>query len=79
MWGSIGQDWAEVRYGRGDERRAVAREEGAQTAVFVVRSHTLSRSITVRDRLVLDGGSWDILGISPMHRGSIEFTARRAL
>lgn len=78
-WGAVGEAWAAVYYGRGDERRAAAREEGRQTASFVVLSCELTRGITIRDRIMLAGDQWDILGTSPVGRKDIEFTAARAL
>lgn len=70
---------AAVFYGRGDERREAAREEGSQTANFNCHATETTRAIIVRDRIVMDGENWDILGVSPMGRREIEFTAQRSL
>lgn len=79
-WSPIGSAWAAVYYGRGDERREAAREEGRQTASFVVLACDLTRGVTIRDRIVMAGDNWDILGTSPVvGRADIEFTALRAL
>lgn len=70
---------AAVFYGRGDERRAAAREEGSQTANFNCHATETTRAIVIRDRIVMDSENWDILGVSPMGRREIEFTAQRSI
>lgn len=79
-WGSIGQEWCAVFYGRGDERRQAAMEQGSQAATFNMLSNTLTRSLTLKDRLQFDGSAWDIQGIAPdtPKRGEIELAAVRA-
>lgn len=76
-WAELTQEWAAVFYGRGDERRQAAMEQGQQAATFQVLSNEDTRSIALTDRLVLDGWIWDIVGISPEtpKRGLIEVTA----
>lgn len=79
-WAPFGkQQKAAVFYGRGDERREAAREEGSQTANFNCHASETTRAIVIRDRIVMDGENWDVLGISPIGRREIDFTARRAL
>lgn len=78
-WGSLGTVSAAVFYGKGDERREAGREEGSQIANFQVRNSVLSRSIKITDRIVFAGDNWNIVGVSPMERAGIEFTAKRAL
>ncbi len=73
-WASLGTEWAAVFYGRGDERRQAAMEQGQQSATFQVLSNTVTRSVTLKDRLTLGGYIWDIVSIAPMQRGLIEFT-----
>lgn len=77
-WASIGTEWAQVFYGRGDERRAAAREQGGQTATFQILSNELTTTLTIKDRISFNG-EWDIHGISPdmPRRGFIEVTAMR--
>ena len=70
---------AKVYYGTGTERREAAREEGSQTANFNCHATETTRAIIIRDRIVMDGESWDVLGISPIGRREIEFTAQRSL
>lgn len=79
-WVEYAQEWAAVFYGRGDERRQAAMEQGQQSATFQMLSNTLTRAVAVKDR-INDGSLWDIVGIAPdtPKRGEIEFTAVRAL
>ena len=78
-WSGIGQEWAAVFYGRGDERRQAAMEQGSQPATFQMLSNDLTRSLTLVDRIV-HGGTWDIEGIAPdmPKPGFIEITAVRS-
>lgn len=80
-WAPIGQEWAAIYWGRGDERRQAAMEQGAQPATFNLLSNTLTRSLTLRDRIAGDAGEFDIVGIAPdfPKRGEIEVTATRSL
>lgn len=78
-WGTLGTVSAAIFYGNGDERREAGREEGSQVANFQVRIGVLTRSINIRDRIVFAGDNWDIVGVSPMERAGIEFTAKRSL
>ena len=79
-WSTVAEEWAAVFYGRGDERRQAAMEQGAQPAVFQVLANATTRAMTVKDRIVHDEAGWDIVGIAPdtPKRGLIEFTATRA-
>lgn len=78
-WAEIGRAWAAVYFGKGDERRQAAREAGGQAASFVILSTATARSLTIRDRISLGADLWDIVGISPIGRREIEFTATRGL
>lgn len=80
-WTDNGQEWAAVFYGRGEERRQAAMEQGQQSATFQVLDNTLTRMVVVKDRISGVGSLWDIVGIAPdtPKRGEIEFTAVRAL
>jgi head-tail adaptor len=75
-WGILDTEWGAVYYGRGEERRRAAQEEGAQSAVIQVLSHPGTQSIVITDRIILLGRAWDLVGISPdtPSRGLIEFT-----
>ncbi|MFN6934938.1 MAG: head-tail adaptor protein [Tsuneonella sp.] len=80
-WADIGTEWAAIYWGRGDERRQAAMEQGTQAATFNMLSNTLTRSLTLRDRISGEAGTFDIVGVAPdtPKRGEIEFTATRSL
>lgn len=80
-WAAIGSEWAAVYYGNGSERRSAAMEQGRQPADFQMLANPLTQSVSLRDRLVLAGSVWDIVGIAPEvpRPGEISFSAIRAL
>jgi head-tail adaptor len=80
-WSTVGEEWAAVFYGRGDERRQAAMEQGSQAATFQVLSNPNTLAMTVEGRIVHRSANWDIVGIAPdkPERGLIEFTAVRAV
>jgi len=78
-WADLGTRWTAIFYGKGEERRQAAVEEGKQSASFVMLADSITKTISVRDRLSYAGDAWDIVGISPIGRAEIEFTAVRAL
>ena len=78
-WATYATEWAAVFYGKGDERRAAAVEQGSQAVTFQVLANDLTRAVTLKDRITLDGSIYDIKGIAPMDRATIEFTGVRAL
>lgn len=82
IWAEIGGAgkglaWAQVNYGRGDERRAASRENVSLTATFRVMSTSMTRSLTPADRLVTrdDERAWDILSVVPYGAADIDVTA----
>lgn len=77
-WAETAQAWADVRYGRGDERRQAAMEGGAQPATFIVLANLDTLDVIIRDRISFDGSAWDILGIAKPDRATVEFSAVRA-
>jgi len=79
-WTTAAEEWAAVFYGRGDERRQAAMEQGQQPATFQVLDNDVTRAMTVSGRIVHDGANWDIVGkaLDTPERGLIEFTAVRA-
>jgi head-tail adaptor len=79
VWAKIGDAYADVFYGRGDEKRQAAREQGTQAANFVVPSNSMTRGINIADRIVLETDNWDIVGTSPTGIDDIEFTAKRVV
>ena len=78
-WADLASRWCAIVYGKGEERRYAAAESGSQSASFVMLADSLTKAITLKDRLVMAEDIWDIVGISPMGRGEIEFTAVRSL
>lgn len=79
-WGVLATEWAQVFYGRGDERRQAAAEQGTQAATFQLLSNETTRGLTIKDRIVANDVNWDVQGISPdtPKRGLLEVTAVRA-
>lgn len=73
-WAEVGKEWARVLFGTGYERRSGAAQSGAQPATFQVLDNSLTRSLTVRDRIVWNGMAWSIVGTAPVNRGEIELT-----
>lgn len=80
-WSTLCQEFAEVFYGQGSERRQAASERGQQSATFQVPSNTNTRSVTLEDRISFDGSYWDIQGKAKdvPNRRKVEFTAVRSL
>lgn len=80
-WTEIGNEWAAVFSGRGDERREAAREQGEKTATFMMLGNAMTRGMMVRDRIIHGGAAWDIVDISldVPRRGFVEATARKAV
>lgn len=78
-WAALTTEWAAVFYGKGEERRTAAAEQGEQAATFSVLSNANTRSVILKDRIVHNSNNWDIVGIAPMDRATIEFAAVRAL
>jgi head-tail adaptor len=72
------QSW--VVYGRGQERRQAATEQGEQAATFRMHSNARTRGLLVSDRITHQATSWDIEGIAldTPKRGLVEITATRA-
>lgn len=79
-WSTIGQEWAAVWYGKGDERRQAAMEQGSQPATFGFLSNPVTTGLRITDRIQHAGAAWDIEGIAPdtPKRGYVEVVAVRA-
>lgn len=78
-WATLGTEWADVNWGRGDERRQAAMEQGSQSATFNVLENSITRAVSVKDRIVLDAQNWDITSSVPgKRRGERDITAVRA-
>lgn len=78
-WAPIVGAFAAVSWGAGSERREAAQEQGTQAATFRVLATAKTRSVSLKDRLMMGGEAWDITSIAPVTRGEIEFTATRAV
>lgn len=59
-WTPHCEEYAAVYLGSGSEQRAAAQTGGSQTASFEVLSNSKTRAVTVMDRILFDGGIWDI-------------------
>lgn len=73
-WAAIGSRLGKVLYGTGAERREAAVEAGAQAATFRLLADSLTRTITLADRAVCRGLTYDLTGIAPIGNDEIEFT-----
>ncbi|MGV1682907.1 head-tail adaptor protein [Sphingopyxis sp. NJF-3] len=78
-WVDLGKEWAAVFYGTGAERREAAREQGEQAATFNVRSNTMTRGLSIRDRIVSGSDNWDIVSVAPIRRAEIDLVAKRVV
>lgn len=79
-WAALGTPQkVRVYYGNGSERREAGREDGSQSANFNCHACETTKQVAIRDRIVMDGENWDVVGISPIGRREIEFTATREL
>lgn len=78
-WAAIGQEWANISYGKGSERRQAAMEQASQPATFYVDDNTRTAGLTAKDRISFNGVNWDIEGNVPSgDRMEREITAVRA-
>lgn len=64
-WAEFAREYAAVTFGRGTERRAAAQEQASAAATFHVLSNPKTRDVSVTDRIVFDGGAWDVIGNIP--------------
>lgn len=74
-WAPFAEEYAAVRFSAGNERRAAAQERATATATFVVLSNERTRQVSVTDRILFDGGVWDITSNIP----SRQFNAEREI
>jgi SPP1 family predicted phage head-tail adaptor len=77
-WKRLEERWAQVLFGAGAERRQAAQTGASQAATFRVLSDSMTRDVRVTDRIQFDGAAWNIVGIAPLDRASIDFSAVRA-
>lgn len=79
-WADYCTEWATVSFGTGQERREAAQQSASAPATFMVLANSLTRSISVTDRISFDGSVWDITSAVPsMERNvGIDITAIRS-
>lgn len=77
-WSTICKPWAEINYGRGEERRQAAQESASLAATFRVRANPNTAGVTTKDRIQFDGSAWDITSNAPWQRDARDITATRS-
>ncbi len=80
-WADYCTEWAAVSFGTGQERRTAAQESASAPATFSVLANSLTRTLSVTDRIVFDGSNWDITSVVPSRElnAGVDITAVRAL
>lgn len=79
-WSEQFQEYASVRFGAGDERRAAAQEGGIQAATFGFDYSVRMATLGLKARLGYHGGKWDITSVVVEPRNSgVVVTAVRAV
>lgn len=73
----IGEAYADISYGRGEERRKAALESAKVPATFRVLATGLTRAIGTSDEIAFDGAGWDIESNVPYSRRWRDITATR--
>lgn len=72
----ICEEYVQVRYGTGAERRAAGAEGASQAATFIALDNSLTRLVTERDTIWAAERRWNITSIAPVAaRDEIEFGA----
>lgn len=74
-WVTFAKALARVGYGRADERRAAAMEQGVEVATFTIPDTPGTRQLQPRDRLLVKGRAWDVTSVVPMDRRELAITA----
>jgi SPP1 family predicted phage head-tail adaptor len=69
--------FAAIYFGTGQELRVAAQEQALQSASFEVPANSHTRAIEMTDRILFDGGSWDVKSAVPLGRSDIRVTATR--
>lgn len=69
-WEEWCREWAAIYYGTGTEQRQAAQESASQAASFEVPANSKTRAVSVTDRIVWDGGEWDITANIEIDRGA---------
>ncbi len=77
-WNDYASEWAAVKFGSAQERRAAAQEQATQTATFTVPANSLTIALTPMDRIAgYLGSTWDITGVALFGRADVSVTAIR--
>ena len=77
-WATHCTEWAAFRWGSADERINAAAASGAQSATVTLLSNAATRAITPgAHRLTMGGQIWNIVGVSPIDRGTVQLTVQR--
>jgi len=81
-WPELGKRWACASFGTGQERRDAAQQSGSAPATFRVLLDSLTRTLTITDRIRYLEADWDITSIVPAAderpNTAIDITAIRA-
>lgn len=77
-WSPLCSPWAEINYGKGDERRQAAQESASVAATFRVRANPVTNAVVAKDRIRFDGWAWDITSNVPYRRDARDITATTA-
>jgi head-tail adaptor len=80
-WEAYCIEWASVSFGTGQERREAAQESASASATFQVLRNSKTAALSVTDRIVFDGSTWDIISVVPSREfnAGVDITAVRAL
>lgn len=79
-WADLTTVWASREDVRDSEKVAAGQRDTALMSRFVVRSSSVTRTVTAIDQLSYDGGVWNIQGVKETKDGRkrfIEITATR--
>ncbi|MDE8651876.1 hypothetical protein [Novosphingobium album (ex Liu et al. 2023)] len=76
-FGLICEEYVQVIFSKGEERRSAAIKGNDQPATFIALANDDTRSVSTKHVIQLDGEIWDITNIAPWKREEIEFTAVR--
>jgi SPP1 family predicted phage head-tail adaptor len=77
-WNDLAAVWAQVLYGRGQERREAAQTAASVPATFRVRQSGVTAGVTPKDRIRFESVDWNIVSNVPLGRDGREITAVRA-
>lgn len=74
-WATFAQAMASVSYGRADERRTAAMEQGVEVATFTIPDTPSTRQLQPRNRVLAKGRAWDVASVVPIERRELAITA----